>query len=150
MNELKNFRKIVEWMLESKDTNEIVKLVDVSLSHFGNLMNGGAKLDEYHVTVKSRVQAFNKNYFADCLQAREIETYDDDGPVSAPREEPNAIPVAKDAIIQSQAVNESKTKALSDERKKQRTQEKLFHDKILQLGDFCPDHMTFDISLKRK
>lgn len=153
MNELKTFRKIVEWMLKcGKDTNHMLNIGDLTMDMYVVVMDPSVKIENLNTGLKARVQVFNKRYYEDYLQGKYLESYDDaeDEEVLAPVIATKVIPVTKDAMISSQAVNESKTKALSDERKKQRTQEKLFHDKILQLGDFCPDHMTFDISLKRK
>ena len=152
MDELKTFRKIVNWMLTTdKDTNEVMKLADMTLDQYAIVMaDSTIKMHNFNSGLQARIQAFNKQYFEKYLHAQQVAKMEYVSIVDIPVKEKKEIPVTKDSVIQSTAVNQSKSKALSDERKAQRAQEKLFHEKLIQLNDFCPDHMTFDIILKRK
>ena len=153
MQDLKTFRKIVEWMLSTgKSTNTIAKLAGVSLKYYSYLMHDN-KAGLNSSNLKARIQDFNKKYYPQYIESlhldelpekSEFDTLADD--VEVVKE----IPVSKEAEIKSMAVNESRENALSEKRKYERAQEKIFHDHLVRLYDVCPDHMSVDVILKRK
>lgn len=149
MNELKIFRKVVTWKLEENDTNHILKITGMTMGQFTMVMDAtNIKIENIANGLKAMIQDFNQKYYENYLQAKALNELPDRA--ASDDKETKEIPVTKEAVIQSTAINESKTKALSTQRQKQRAQEKLFHDKLIQLYDFCPDHMTVDVILKRK
>jgi chorismate synthase len=173
MNELKTFRKIAKRMIEKGiNLEQLSKMVDLDIHELNALLaDNSEKKFKFSNGVMINLQDFNKKHFEDYLVSIDLDNLPEGEKLTKkqiqeemerldagielvtaplPEKEEKVIPPSKDSNTEGEAVQEAIGKALSDKRKRERAQEKLFHEKLLQLYDYCPDHMTVDVTLKRK
>lgn len=153
MEDYANFKKLVEWMFEKHDisTNDILEMSSLTLGEYAALVEADPKeLAKIKPSSRAKIQDFVKKHWFDYhmqTSGKLDPEYDEEVVVVSP----DPPPEKTDAEKQSEAINKLIYNPTKEEKRKiERAQEKIFYEQLQRLHDVVPDHITFDIILKRK
>jgi len=149
MKYYETFKRIVEWMMSEKgiDTNTIIGMADISMKEYTILIEADVRfLAEIHNSTIAKIQDFNKKHMSNFLEFKSVE--------KLPQKEdptPNDEKIKSIEEELSQPYINSAEEHYSQrikEREREKHQEEIFYNKLKQLHDAVPDHMTFEIFIK--
>jgi len=127
------------------DINDILKMSGLTMEQYKTIVDGVAP-KHISTTIRAKIQEFNGKHFGSYMAAVQVEKLPDDPDftVKKPKKKPS----------EKATTRVTATKKIEPPIKTKRNieceAEEAFFAQLIRLRNLCPDHLSFDITIKEK